>query len=128
MAGTTQTRTAGPFQRVLESSPLDPRSLRKWLGVTQAELGAVVDRDRRSVARWEAADGSEARGRAARDLRKVARVRFLLDDLTDQDTARSWIHSPNREFGGESPLDLLMTGRIDTVIAALEMLADGGPY
>ena len=128
MTTTKQARTGSPFARVLESAPLDPESIRKWLGLTQEELGQVVGRDRRSVARWEATVSSGARGGAALVLRKVARLRLLLEDLTDQETARSWIRTPNREFRAQSPLDLLVSGRIDEVLAALEVLADGGPY
>jgi uncharacterized protein (DUF2384 family) len=117
-------------RRVLESSPLDVEQTRKWLGLTQTELGTIVGRDRRSVARWAGTGGAKtsARGEAARDLRRLARIQFLLADLVDADEAQRWLRSPSPGFRGEAPIDLLETARIDDVIAALEALADGGTY
>lgn len=117
-------------RRVLESSPLDVEQIRTWLGLTQKELGAIVGRDRRSVARWAGTGGAKtrARGEAARDLRRLARVQYLLADLVEADEAQRWLRSPSPAFRGEAPIDLLESGRIDEVIAALEALADGGTY
>ena len=45
-----------------------------------------------------------------------------------RDAAVNWLQTPNAGFRGEAPIDLLMSGRIDVVIAVLEALADGGAY
>jgi uncharacterized protein (DUF2384 family) len=118
------------FQSVLDGTPLDVEQLRAWLGLTQSEIGAIVGRDRRSVARWaeDANTRTSARGDAARALRRLARVQFLLGDLTDAQESRRWLRAPSAALRGEAPIDLLENGRIDEVIAVLETLADGGEY
>ena len=35
--------------------------------------------------------------------------------------------SPNRGFRGKAPIDVMVAGGTDEVLAALERLADGGP-
>jgi len=126
-------RTVSPetqFRNVLESAPLDVDDLRTWLGLTQSEIGTIVGRDRRSVARWTQAEGGKtvARGEAARALRRLARVQFLLADLADASEAQRWLRAPSAAFRGESPIDLLEDGRVNEVVAVLETLADGGEY
>jgi len=122
--------TDAATRRVLDSTPMDVEQTRAWLGLTQTELGAIVGRNRRSVARWAARGATKvnARGDAARELRRLARVQYLLADMVDADEAQRWLHAPSASFRGECPIDLLESGRIDEVIAALEALADGGTY
>ncbi len=102
--------------------------IRDWLGLTQDEVGRAVKRSRRTVARWSASapDHSEARGDTAFQVRKLARLKLILEDLVEEQEARQWLRVPNREFNGEAPLDLVLSSRIDRVIAALEAFAEGG--
>ncbi|MDO9108539.1 MAG: DUF2384 domain-containing protein, partial [Coriobacteriia bacterium] len=67
-------------------------------------------------------------GDAARSLRRLARVQYLLGDLTDSAEARRWLRAASPALRGEAPIDLLEDGRVEEVIAVLEALADGGEY
>lgn len=115
---------------ILNPQPLDVGDLSDWLGLSRAEVARITGRSVRTVARWrrEAADHSEARGEAAVTLRRLARLQYLLEDLVGRDEAQRWMRSPNRAFHGEAPIDLLLVGRLDEVVAILEVLADGGAH
>lgn len=117
--------------RLLDPEPYDVESLRAWFHMTQAEIASVLGRSPRTIARWKATSASEptrASAEIARSVRRLGRVRFLLDDLMPHDVALRWLQTPNPGFRGEAPVDLIMTDRIDEVIAVLEALADGGVY
>ena len=114
---------------IVGSAPPDIEEMRRWLGLTQEELADAVGRSRRTVARWNPAapDHTVARGRTARTLRQLHRIQFLLDEIVGRDVALVWLRSPNRGFRGQAPLDLILEGRSNELIAALEALADGVP-
>ena len=122
--------TQEQLARVLEPEPIDVEELRAWLGMTQEEFAASVGRSARSVARWKAQTEAPTRSSAelAKSIRKLARIRFLLDDLVGHERAAAWLASPNRGFRGQAPIDLMTSGRADEVIEILEAVADGGTY
>ena len=131
MPAPTTTIATERLARVLNPEPCDLESLRTWFGITQAELAAVLGRSPRTVARWKAASENEptkASAEIARSVRLLGRVKFLLEDLMPRDAAVAWLQAPNVGFRGEAPIDLLMSGRMEIVIAVLEALADGGSY
>jgi hypothetical protein len=49
----------------------------------------------------------------------------LRDTFTNLEAARSWLSAPNRYLGGEKPADLLRSGQIHRIEAALEALDSG---
>lgn len=118
--------------RLLDPEPCDVESLRVWFHMTQGEIATALGRSTRTIARWKAAGGpaepTRASAELAQSVRKLGRLKFLLDDLMPHELALRWLHNPNRGFRGEAPIDMLMSGRTDEVIAALEALADGGAY
>lgn len=117
--------------RMLESDPWDVEDLRAWFRMTQGEVASVLGRSPRTIARWKAlgdAVPTRASAELSRSVRKLGRVRYLLDDLMPHELALRWLQAPNPGFRGEAPVDLMMSGHIDDVIAALEALADGGAY
>lgn len=117
--------------RVLDPEPCDIETLRAWFGMTQAELAAAIGRSPRTIARWKASNAGEptrASAEIARSVRLLGRVKYLLEDLMPRDAAVRWLQTPNAGFRGEAPVDLLMSGRVEGVIAVLEALADGGAY
>lgn len=111
------------------ASPANVEQIRVDLGLTLEEFAEAVGRSPRSVSRWqsEGADRSAARGDAAREIRKLARLQYLVEDVLGREYGIEWLRSPNRGFRGQAPLDLVLGRQADTVIAALERVADGGP-
>ncbi len=115
-------------EELLFPRPLSAALLKDDLGLTTAELGAVAGKSLRSAARWIAAEEAlPSQGESARALRRLARLDFLLNDVVGRENGRTWLRTPNSGFGGEAPIDLMTSGRLEEVIGVLELLADGGP-
>lgn len=114
---------------IAAASPADVEQIRRALGLTIDEFAAAVGRSPRSVSRWQCngADHAVARGEAARQVRQLARMQFLAEDVLGRTYGPEWLRSPNRGFRGQAPVDLIVSGQTEVVIAALERLADGGP-
>lgn len=115
---------------VVFEGQLDVDGVRAWLGMTQAEVALFTGKDRRTVARWSLAakDRTEPRSDAARSLRQLSRLKYLLENLADEHEAQRWLRAPSRAFRGEAPIDVILNGHIERVVAELEALADGGTY
>ena len=119
----------GALADILASTPASVEQIRAGLGMTIEEFAEAVGRSVRTVSRWQTAggDNNAARGDAAREVRKLAQLQYLLEDVLGSEYAREWLRSPNRGFRGKAPIDLMLEGHVSVVIAALELLADGGP-
>lgn len=111
------------------ASPANVEQIRMELGLTLEEFAEAVGRSPRSVSRWqsEGSGRSAARGDAAREIRKLARLQYIMEDVLGREYGIEWLRSPNRGFRGQAPIDLVLERQTDTVIAALERVADGGP-
>jgi hypothetical protein len=94
--------------------------------VSTDELAKVIGIHSRQVQNWAA-----GRNRPQGDNRDyLLGVHYLVRRLRDvyrPEGVEIWLHSRNREFGGERPLDLLAAGEYERVLAAVERLADGTP-
>ena len=113
---------------ILNPEPLRVGALKERLGLTAEELGSAVGRSGRSAARWLASEASvPTHGVSAVAIRRLAYLDTLLGDVVGVDRQRSWLRAPNPGFRGEAPIDLISSGRVQEVIAVLELLADGGP-
>lgn len=114
---------------ILAAQPVDTETIRTGLGLTVEEFAEALGVSPRTVSRWKpgAAQRTTARGGAAREIRKLARLHFLVDDMLGERYGAQWLRVPNKGFRGQAPIDLILEGNADVVIAALEHLADGGP-
>lgn len=114
---------------LVSASSVDVEQIRTGLGLTIEEFAEAVGRSARSVSRWQSSgpDHATARGSAAREIRKLARLQYLAEDVLGHDYGPEWLRSPNKGFRGQAPVDLIVAGEAETVIAALERVADGGP-
>jgi uncharacterized protein (DUF2384 family) len=119
----------GAMADILAASPVDVEDIRAGLGMTVEEFAEAVGRSARTVSRWQTAGRRRGAvsGDAAREVRKLARLQFLVEDVLGSRYAPEWLRSPNRGFRGSAPIDLVLAGETDVVLAALERLADGGP-
>ena len=88
---------------------------------TVAWVGAT---DLHTVTHWREGTSAPSRETEQRllELRSVVDLsrRVLRDDA-----ARVWLRSPNRGLGDKTPLDLVVEGRSESVIALLLALAEG---
>ena len=125
---TTPHRYPATSEEIIHPDPLDVTRLKAALGLTIEEFAAATNRSPRSAARWLAAEGTAPMGgTAARSLRRLAYLAFLLDDVIGATQIGDWLRTPNPGFRGAAPLDLVISGRIEDVIAVLELLAEGTP-
>lgn len=115
-------------EEIINPEPLNLNNVRASLGLTIEELAAISARSPRTAARWLAEESAEpVSGDAARTLRRLAHLDFLLADVIGPERGKEWLRTPNPGFRGEAPIDLATSGRLESVIAVLEVLADGTP-
>lgn len=93
--------------------------------VSTDELARAVGVHARQVQNW-AAGRNRPQGENRDQLLAVNYLVRLLRDVYRPEGIEIWLHSPNREFDGKRPLDLLGT-EYPRVLAAVERLADGTP-
>ncbi len=99
----------------------------KELKLTDKEVAATVGVHPTTVWRWQK-DRVTPRGIARSRLVQIEELRDLLRQVFDgPDLARTWVRTAHPEsLGGKNtPLDTMIAGRIDRVLAVLQFLARG---
>lgn len=94
------------------------------LGLTNEELGQIVDASGRSVARWAAGEVVPQRLNKER-LLELAYVADALGEVLPRDHANLWLFTPNRGLNHEKPADLIQQGRYKEVLDLIEAMAEG---
>jgi len=94
------------------------------LGLTQEEIGSIVDASARSVSRWSSGDVVPQRLNKQR-LVELAYVADALTEVLPPDYANMWIFSPNQALDHESPAERIRAGAFKDVLDLIEALADG---
>lgn len=92
--------------------------------LTTAELAVVTGVEERQVYNW--ASGASKPRTETKD--KLLEVHYIVKELREvytPDGADIWIHARNRGLGGEKPIDLLIAGDFQAVLAAVERLKTG---
>lgn len=95
------------------------------LGITEAQLAAILGVQPRTVERWRAEDTFPQHESRVRLEALGSLVDRLHGSFTSPEAAIGWLHSESGYFGGLTPLDALLRGRIDLVDAALEAMDSG---
>jgi Protein of unknown function (DUF2384) len=90
------------------------------------ELARVIGIHSRQVQNW-AAGRNRPQGENRDQLLGVHYLVQRLRDVYQPEGVEIWLHARNREFDGERPLDLLVAGEYERVLAAVERLFDGTP-
>jgi predicted transcriptional regulator len=94
------------------------------LGLSQDEIGRIVDASGRTVARWSA--GKVTPQRLNRDrLLELAYVAEALTEVLPRDRANLWIFSPNQLLDHDTPAARIHDGQWKDVVAVIEAIADG---
>ena len=94
------------------------------LGLSQAEIGHIVDASARSIARWSSGDVVPQRLNRQR-LLELAYVAEAVTEVLPPDQANVWMMSPNRLLSHNSPAELIHAGGYKEVLALVEALAEG---
>ena len=94
------------------------------LGLTNEELGGILDASARSVARWSAGDVVPQKLNKQR-LLDLSYVAEALSEVLPREHANVWMFTPNRMLEHERPADLVRIGEYKKVLDAIEAMADG---
>ncbi len=94
------------------------------LGLTNEELGDILDASARSVARWTAGDVVPQKLNKQR-LLDLSYVAEALAEVLPRDHANLWLFSPNKMLDHRRPADLVHDGEYMKVLDAIEAMADG---
>jgi transcriptional regulator with XRE-family HTH domain len=95
---------------------IDVAAIRKQLGLTQVELASVLKLSPRTVHNWESGLGLS---RLEKHAAGIARFADLLNDYIRPEQQPEWLRTVNHTFGGLTPLELLIAGRVHDIIARL---------
>ena len=64
------------------------------------------------------------------DENRLVDLEYIVERLTefysDPGTARAWLYSRHKFFGGQRPADLIQEGRIEEVLEAVQAMSDPG--
>ena len=94
------------------------------LGLSQDEIGEIVDASGRSISRW--ISGSAAPQRLSKQrLMELAYVAEAVTEILPRDRANYWMLAPNRLLGHESPAHRIHQGGYRDVLELIEGLAEG---
>lgn len=94
------------------------------LGLTQDEVGQIVDASARSIARWSTGEVVPQR-LSKQKLLELAYVADAVTEIMPRENANLWMLSPNKLLHHESPADRIRSGHYKDVLDLIEALAEG---
>lgn len=94
------------------------------LGLTDDEVGSIVEASGRSVARWAAGEVVPQRLNKQR-LLELAYVADALAEVLPQAHANAWLFTPHRRLDHEKPADLIQQDRYREVLNLIDAMAEG---
>lgn len=94
------------------------------LGLTQEEVGQIVDASARSIARWSAGEVVPQRLNKQR-LLELAYVADAVTEVMPRENANLWMFSPNRLLDHDTPAGRVHAGHYRDVLNLIEALAEG---
>ncbi len=123
-----QTDHLGKLKRVIEatwdlrvkSGKLSANNVASVLGLSVAELAALVGRTRQALSKTPDADSLQV---LLQPFEGVARLRAVLS----KDDFRRWLHLVNDELDGQTPIEMIRRGKVAVIAELVEDTLTGSP-
>jgi transcriptional regulator with XRE-family HTH domain len=103
---------------------LTVETLRRSLGLTQAQMAKAAEVTTRTIQNWERDRQSISVSRAIKDLAELYEI--LLDHVLE-DKIAEWLNSENENLGNRKPIQLLQEGQTRDLLWQLRSVATGEP-
>src|SRR5690349_1728504 len=85
--------------------------VRKELGLSRREFSRLTGYSERAIVNWES--GRTPDEPALRRIREIDRFRARLSQVVKPEFIAEWLSTPNDEFDGLKPLEVIERGEID---------------
>jgi len=114
----------GPRQASFTPSYLGVLAMITEAGMTQIEVAKVVNASPRTVQNW-ASGANTPRGKNAERLLDLHTIIDVLRDSYTPEGIQIWLRSRNRNLEMQRPIDLLLGGDVNVVLAEARWVAGG---
>lgn len=98
--------------------------LRARAAIRSVDVAKMLGTTPETVSRW---NHGRAHPRSSKES-LLADLQYIVERLSelysDAGTARAWLYSRHRYFGGARPADLIQEGRIDEILEAVRTMAN----
>ena len=112
VAGASPEKTADPVRRLSRTYHLSNEALSRVTGASP-----------RTVAYWNA--GMAPQRSSAQKLKEVTRLFDALADIIKAKVIGRWLHQPNSQFDGSTPLQVIERGETDRLWRMIWQLREG---
>jgi transcriptional regulator with XRE-family HTH domain len=93
--------------------------------ISMETLARILGVSARTLARWTSGETTKPHPAQADRIAKVLEIRNHLSNVVKKSAFGKYLHGKNEHLGGLRPLDLLMAGQFDRVIADIAGLEEG---
>jgi transcriptional regulator with XRE-family HTH domain len=97
--------------------------VRKELGLSRREFSRLTGYSERAIVNWES--GRTPDEPALRRIREIDRFRARLSHVVKPEFIAEWLSTPNDEFDGLKPLEVIERGEIDRLWDMIFYLESG---
>jgi len=105
------------------AQPLSVRTVRGQFGLSRKMFSRLAGFSERAIADWEGEKPVSQHG--LRCIRELDRFRDRLSEVAATDAIPSWLDTPNEEFDGLKPLEVIERGEIDRLWNMIFYLQSG---
>jgi DNA-binding XRE family transcriptional regulator len=107
-----------------QTSSFDLVEARRRLKMSQAQLAIALNVTERTLQNWEAGKGTSQMAKKTGTLRDLL---SRMDDYVIAPQEKEWVSSPLDAFGGRTPQQLIVEGRMRDIVIEFDRLSEGQP-
>jgi transcriptional regulator with XRE-family HTH domain len=101
------------------------RKLRERFGISRKTFSRVVGFSERAIADWESSKAPS--GACLQRIRETSRLQEALARVMRAEYVGTWLETPNAEFGGLKPVEVIERGEVDRIWRMIYQLESGMP-